>query len=180
MTATPTPPSPATARCRAPSAGDTVSINNGGASATFDNKHVGTTHTVTASGYALAGAQAGDYSLSAQPAASQRHHQRQGPDRHRRCRVRHLRRYAGHAHLLTDSGLVGGDSLTGALTTANGGAGTVLKHANGFDVSGSPFCHHAGHPGPTPTTPSPITAAQPHPGGQGADHHRPLRHQQGL
>jgi hypothetical protein len=37
------------------------------------------------------------------------------------------------------SGLVGDDSLTGALTTAYGGAGTVLKHANGFDVSGSPF-----------------------------------------
>ena len=37
------------------------------------------------------------------------------------------------------SGLVSGDSLTGTLTTAHGGAGTVLKHANGFDVSGSPF-----------------------------------------
>jgi hypothetical protein len=50
-------------------AGDTVSLNNGGASATFDNKNVGTTHTITAAGYALSGPQAGDYTLP-QPTAS--------------------------------------------------------------------------------------------------------------
>ena len=37
------------------------------------------------------------------------------------------------------SGLVGSDVFTGSLTTAHGGTGTVLSHANGFDVTGSPF-----------------------------------------
>ena len=37
------------------------------------------------------------------------------------------------------SGLVGSDVFTGSLTTAHGGAGTVLTHANGVDVTGSPF-----------------------------------------
>mgnify|MGYP000019303233 CR=1 FL=1 len=39
---------------------------------------------------------------------------------------------------VTAGTLYGSDSLSGALTTAHGGAGTVLSHANGFDVSGSP------------------------------------------
>ncbi len=40
----------------------------------------------------------------------------------------------------TNSGLVAGDSLTGALTvTGVGNAGTVLDNANGVNVSGSPF-----------------------------------------
>ena len=39
----------------------------------------------------------------------------------------------------TTSGLIAGDSLTGALTTVNGGAGTLLTRVNGFNVSGSPF-----------------------------------------
>ncbi len=39
-----------------------------------------------------------------------------------------------------ESGLVSGDSLSGALTvTGIGGTGTLLDHANGADVSGSPF-----------------------------------------
>ena len=50
--------------------GDTVSINASGASATFDNQHASTTHTVTASGYVLSGSEAGNYSLSAQPTAT--------------------------------------------------------------------------------------------------------------
>ena len=49
--------------------GDSVSQNSGSASATFDNANVGTTHTVTASGYALGNTDAGDYSLT-QPTAT--------------------------------------------------------------------------------------------------------------
>jgi hypothetical protein len=37
------------------------------------------------------------------------------------------------------SGLVGSDVFAGALTTGYGGTGTVLSHANGFNVTGSPF-----------------------------------------
>ena len=48
---------------------DSVSLNSGSATATFDNPNVGTTHTVTASGYALAGGDAGNYTLT-QPTAS--------------------------------------------------------------------------------------------------------------
>ena len=48
---------------------DSVSLNTGSASATFDNANVGTTHTVTASGYALSGGDAGNYSLT-QPTAT--------------------------------------------------------------------------------------------------------------
>ena len=53
--------------------GDSVSLNSGSASATFDNANVGTTHTVTASGYALSSGNgnndAGNYTLT-QPTAS--------------------------------------------------------------------------------------------------------------
>ena len=44
--------------------GDIVTLNSGGASATFDNKNVGTGKTVTASGFALAGTDAGNYTLT--------------------------------------------------------------------------------------------------------------------
>jgi|GEM_PF-3033559 len=46
---------------------DTVSINAGSASATFSDKNVANGKTVTAAGYALAGLDSGNYSLSAQP-----------------------------------------------------------------------------------------------------------------
>jgi filamentous hemagglutinin family protein len=117
--------------------GDAVALNSSGASATFDNRNAGTTHTVTASGYTLSGAEAGNYTFT-QPAA---------------VNVSIFARgltvtanplsytYADTLGTLTysNSGLGTGDSFTGALTTAHGGAGIVLKHANGFDVSGSPF-----------------------------------------
>ena len=54
-------------------AGDSVNLNSGGASATLDNANVGTTHTVTAAGYALASGNgnndAADYALI-QPTAT--------------------------------------------------------------------------------------------------------------
>jgi hypothetical protein len=43
------------------------------------------------------------------------------------------------AYQITSGSLYGSDGLSGALTTAHGGAGTALRHANGFDVTGSPF-----------------------------------------
>jgi len=46
---------------------DTVSINAGGASATFSDANAGAGKTVTAAGYALSGAQSGNYTLSSQP-----------------------------------------------------------------------------------------------------------------
>ena len=49
--------------------GDQVSLNSSGASATFDNPNIGTNHVVTASGYALANTDAGNYTLT-QPTAS--------------------------------------------------------------------------------------------------------------
>ena len=52
---------------------DSVSLNSGGASATFDNANVGTTHTVTGSGYALSSGNgnndANNYTLT-QPTAT--------------------------------------------------------------------------------------------------------------
>ena len=52
---------------------DSVSLNSSGASATFDNANIGTTHTVTASGYGLTSgngnADAGNYTLT-QPTAT--------------------------------------------------------------------------------------------------------------
>ena len=117
--------------------GDTVTLNNSGASATFDNKNVGTTHTVTASGYALAGAQAGDYTLT-QPIET---NVTINPATLTVIANAESATYGDTLGTLTytTSGLVSGDTLTGALTTAGGGTGTVLDHANGFDVSGSPF-----------------------------------------
>ena len=47
--------------------GDTVTLNSAGATGTFADKNVGTRKTVTASGYGLAGADAGNYVLSGQP-----------------------------------------------------------------------------------------------------------------
>jgi formylglycine-generating enzyme required for sulfatase activity len=47
--------------------GDTVTANNG--TATFADKNVGNNKTVTFSGFSLGGADAGNYSLSAQPAS---------------------------------------------------------------------------------------------------------------
>ena len=47
--------------------GDNVTISNG--TGAFSDANVGTNKTVTASGFSLAGADAGDYSLSGQPAA---------------------------------------------------------------------------------------------------------------
>ena len=61
---------------------DQVSLNSGGASATFDNANVGTTHTVTASGYTLG--EYGRRQLHADPAhREQRNHQRPRPHHHR-------------------------------------------------------------------------------------------------
>ncbi len=118
---------------------DAVSINDTSATATFDTKHVGTTHTVTAAGYTLAGAQAGDYSLSAQPATGANVTISQ-----KALTVTADAQSATYGDTLgtltySESGLLGGDSLTGTLTTAHGGAGTVLSHTDGFDVSGSPY-----------------------------------------
>ncbi|MCR5665053.1 MAG: InlB B-repeat-containing protein [Oscillospiraceae bacterium] len=47
--------------------GDDLSVTAG--SASFDNKNIGTGKTVTFSGYSLSGADAGNYTLSAQPAS---------------------------------------------------------------------------------------------------------------
>src|SRR5581483_4248401 len=115
--------------------GDVVSLNTGGASATFGSKNAGL-ETATASGYTLAGAQAGDYTLT-QPTASAT------------ISVKPITitadaepgTYGGNVPTLTysNSGLASGDSFSGTLTTAHGGAGTQMIHANGFDVSGSPF-----------------------------------------
>jgi filamentous hemagglutinin family protein len=119
-------------------AGDTVNLDNSSASALFDNRNVGTTHVVTASGYALSGAQAGDYSLTQPSTAANVHISAKA------LTVTADAQSATYGDTLgaltySNSGLAAGDSFTGALTTAHGGAGTVLKHANGFDVSGSPF-----------------------------------------
>ena len=43
---------------------DVVSLNSDSASATFNNANVGNGKTVTAAGYALAGADAGDYTFT--------------------------------------------------------------------------------------------------------------------
>src|SRR6185437_7671693 len=99
---------------------------------------VGNTHVVTASGYTLAGAQAGDYTFTQPSTAGTVHISALGitvtadPE---------AATYGDTLGALTysNTGLGTGDSFTGTLTTAHGGAGTVLKHANGFDVSGSPF-----------------------------------------
>ena len=118
-------------------AGDDININNAGASASFDNKHASTAHTVTASGYALSGAQAGNYSLS-QPTASNVTIS-QKPLTVTADSVNSIYGNTLAVFTYSTSGLLGSDSLDGALTTANSGGGTVLSHANGFDVSGSPF-----------------------------------------
>src|SRR5262249_15991003 len=100
--------------------------------------HVGNGKTVTFAGYTISGADAGNYALS-QPANSTAN-----------ITAKPLTvtadaqsaTYGDTLQALTYStaGLVGGDSLTGALTvTGVGNAGTVLKDANGVDVSGSPF-----------------------------------------
>jgi hypothetical protein len=120
---------------------DSVSLNTGTASATFDNRNVGTTHTLTASGYSLNSGNgnndannynltqptAANVTISAKPITITANGQ--------------SGTYGGNVPSLTygNSGLATGDAFTGTLTTAHGGAGTVLKHANGFDVSGSPF-----------------------------------------
>jgi len=44
--------------------GDTVTLNTGGAAGAFGNGSVGTGKTVTVSGLALSGADAGNYSLT--------------------------------------------------------------------------------------------------------------------
>ena len=44
--------------------GDTVTLNTGGATGTFDSKNVGTAITVTVAGLTISGAQAGDYTLT--------------------------------------------------------------------------------------------------------------------
>jgi hypothetical protein len=49
--------------------GADLTVNAGSAAATFDSKNVGTGKTVTFSGYALDGLEAGNYTLSAQPAS---------------------------------------------------------------------------------------------------------------
>ena len=67
------PRSAATARFSGVVGSDSVTLNSGSASATFDNANVGTTHTVTASGYGLTSgngnADAGNYTLT-QPTAT--------------------------------------------------------------------------------------------------------------
>ena len=69
--------------------GDSVSLNSGCASATFDNANVGTTHTVTASGYTLRQrTDAGNYTLT-QPTASNVDHLRPRPHHHRLERQTH-------------------------------------------------------------------------------------------
>ena len=49
--------------------GDDLTVDASSASATFDNKNVGTDKTVTFTGYSLSGADAGNYNLKAQPAS---------------------------------------------------------------------------------------------------------------
>ena len=119
--------------------GDSVSLNSGSASATFGSKNAGT-ETATASGYALSSGNgnndANNYILT-QPTANAT------------ISTKPITVTAnGQSDTYGDTlgtlsygntGLATGDSFTGALTTAHGGAGTVLDNANGFNVSGSPF-----------------------------------------
>ena len=53
-----------TASLNTPVSDDNVSLNAASASASFDNPNVGTTHTVTFSGYALSGSDSANYSLT--------------------------------------------------------------------------------------------------------------------
>ena len=115
--------------------GDTVSLVSTGASATFGSKNAGT-ETATASGYTLSGAQAGDYTLT-QPTATATIAQKA-------LTITANSQSDTYGDTLgtltyTNSGLATGDSFSGALSTAHGGAGTALANANGFNVSGSPF-----------------------------------------
>ena len=54
-------------------AGDVVTLVKTGATGTFDNKNAGTSKTVTTSGFALSGADAGKYSL-AQPTSNSKYY----------------------------------------------------------------------------------------------------------
>ena len=117
--------------------GDSVSIAPGG-SATFGSRNAGT-ETATGS-LTLAGSQAGDYTL---PRHRHCHHQQGDAGHHRQ---RQSATYADTLGGLTysESGLQTGDSMNGGAGVTNensttSAAGTVLSHANGFDVSHSPF-----------------------------------------
>jgi hypothetical protein len=114
---------------------DLVTLNNGTAS--FADKNVGNNKTVAFSGYSVSGHDAGDYSLS-QPANSTANITAKAITV---TADAESGTYGGNVPTLTysNSGLAAGDSFTGTLTTAHGGAGTQMVHANGFDVSGSPF-----------------------------------------
>ena len=125
---------------------DSVSLNTGSASATFDNKNVGTTHTVTASGYAVSSsngnADAGNYTLTQPTAANV-------TISAKALTITADADSATYGDTLgtltyTDSGLAAGDSFTGALTTTHGGAGTVLSQDNSFTVAGGPFAINPG------------------------------------
>jgi filamentous hemagglutinin family protein len=112
--------------------GDTVSINSGGASATFANANVGSSKTVTATGYALSGADASNYTLTQPTTAANI----TAAPLTVTSTAGQTVVYGSNIGTLTynESGLLGSDSLTGALTTAQGGAGTAATHANGLDV----------------------------------------------
>jgi hypothetical protein len=119
---------------------DLVSLNSGGASATFGSRNAGT-ETATATGYALTSGNgnndANNYTLT-QPTAT-------ATITKATLTVTADAEAATYGDTLgtltySDSGLQTGDSITGALTvTGAGNAGTVLTNANGVNISGSPF-----------------------------------------
>ncbi len=119
--------------------GDVVTVNAAGATGIFSDKNIGVGKTVTAAGVALAGADAGNYTLSSQPTATANITARAITVTADAQSATYGDTLQALTYQLTAGALQGTDSYAGALTTASGGAGTVLKHANGFDVVGSPF-----------------------------------------
>jgi hypothetical protein len=117
---------------------DVVSFDTSGATGTFADKNVGNGKTVTASGITLGGADAANYTLT-QPTAAANITARAITVTADAQSDTYGDTLGALTYNLTGGALQGADSFAGALTTAHGGAGTVLKHANGFDVSGSPF-----------------------------------------
>ena len=124
---------------------DTVTLNNASASATFDNRNVGTTHVVTASGFTLAGAQAGDYTLTQPSTAANVHISAEALTVTANAQSATYGDTLGAlTYTVSGGSLQGSDTFFGALGVSNGiggtaTAGTVLSHQNNFDVAGSPF-----------------------------------------
>jgi hypothetical protein len=118
--------------------GDGVSLDTTGATATFDTKNVGTGKTVTVTGLALSGAQAGAYAIGSQTAtaditarpvtvtADAQTKPAGGPD-------------PALTYHVTSGSLVAGESFTGALTRVPGEAAGTYAIQQGTLSAGSNY-----------------------------------------